>query len=201
MIGGYLDEAARVSRLAAARRRRRPRRACRSCTTSTGARRLTEFELPWLPGLRRLAAGARRQRRLRAVPARRLRRGAVVPVRRRASWGLPRRARARWPAAARAHRVPRGARGSGPTTASGRCAAAGATSRTRRSWRGSRSIAPSRLIEEFGVGGDEGRSMLPHLRALRERIHAEVCERGFNPRVGRVHAVVRQRRRSTRACW
>ena len=26
--------------------------------------------------------------------------------------------------------------------------------------------------------------MLPHLRALRERIHAEVCERGFNPRVG-----------------
>ena len=36
--------------------------------------------------------------------------------------------------------------------------------------------------------------MLPHLRALRERIHAEVCERGFNPRVRRVHAVVRQRR-------
>ena len=26
--------------------------------------------------------------------------------------------------------------------------------------------------------------MLPHLRALRERIHEEVCERGFNPRVG-----------------
>jgi GH15 family glucan-1,4-alpha-glucosidase len=26
--------------------------------------------------------------------------------------------------------------------------------------------------------------MLPHLEALRERIHAEVCERGFNPRVG-----------------
>ena len=29
-----------------------------------------------------------------------------------------------------------------------------------------------------------GARMLPHLRALRERIHAEVCERGFNPRVG-----------------
>ena len=41
-----------------------------------------------------------------------------------------------------------------------------------------------RAIEEFGMGGDEGRSMLPHLCALRERIHAEVCERGFNPRVG-----------------
>jgi GH15 family glucan-1,4-alpha-glucosidase len=26
--------------------------------------------------------------------------------------------------------------------------------------------------------------MLPHLRALRERIHNEICERGFNPRVG-----------------
>jgi GH15 family glucan-1,4-alpha-glucosidase len=39
-------------------------------------------------------------------------------------------------------------------------------------------------IEEFGLGGDEGRAMIPHLSALRERIHAEVCERGFNPRVG-----------------
>jgi GH15 family glucan-1,4-alpha-glucosidase len=26
--------------------------------------------------------------------------------------------------------------------------------------------------------------MIPHLSALRERIHSEVCERGFNPRVG-----------------
>jgi GH15 family glucan-1,4-alpha-glucosidase len=40
-----------------------------------------------------------------------------------------------------------------------------------------------RLIDEFGQGGDEGRSMLPHLSALRERIHTEVCERGFNPRI------------------
>jgi GH15 family glucan-1,4-alpha-glucosidase len=41
-----------------------------------------------------------------------------------------------------------------------------------------------RAIDELGMGGDEGRAMLPHLRALRQRIHAEVCERGFNPRVG-----------------
>jgi GH15 family glucan-1,4-alpha-glucosidase len=41
-----------------------------------------------------------------------------------------------------------------------------------------------RLIEELGAGGEEGRRMLPHLAALRERIHAEVCERGFNPSVG-----------------
>jgi GH15 family glucan-1,4-alpha-glucosidase len=42
----------------------------------------------------------------------------------------------------------------------------------------------ARAIEELGVGGDEGRALIPHLHALRERIHAEVCERGFNPRVG-----------------
>jgi GH15 family glucan-1,4-alpha-glucosidase len=41
-----------------------------------------------------------------------------------------------------------------------------------------------RSIRELGFGGDEGRAMLPHLGALAERIHAEVCERGFNPRVG-----------------
>jgi GH15 family glucan-1,4-alpha-glucosidase len=41
-----------------------------------------------------------------------------------------------------------------------------------------------RAITELGLGGAEGREMLPHLSALRERIHAEVCERGFNPRVG-----------------
>ncbi len=41
-----------------------------------------------------------------------------------------------------------------------------------------------RWIDEHGVGGEEGRRMLPHLTALRERIHAEVCERGFNPMVG-----------------
>ena len=39
-------------------------------------------------------------------------------------------------------------------------------------------------IEEFGLGGEEGRAMLAHLRAVRERIHAEVCDRGFNPRAG-----------------
>ena len=42
----------------------------------------------------------------------------------------------------------------------------------------------ARGIAEFGAGGDEGKALLPHLEALRERIHAEVCERGFNPRVG-----------------
>lgn len=38
-------------------------------------------------------------------------------------------------------------------------------------------------IDEFGMGGDEGRKMLPHLGALRDRAHSEICSRGFNPRV------------------
>jgi len=39
-------------------------------------------------------------------------------------------------------------------------------------------------IQEFGLGGEEGRKILPHICALRERVHTEVCERGFNPQVG-----------------
>jgi GH15 family glucan-1,4-alpha-glucosidase len=42
----------------------------------------------------------------------------------------------------------------------------------------------AKAIQEFGFGSDEGQKILPHLCALRDRIHAEVCERGFNPRVG-----------------
>src|SRR5215471_3592879 len=42
----------------------------------------------------------------------------------------------------------------------------------------------AQAIEEFGLGGDEGQKMLPHISSLRDRIHMEVCERGFNPRVG-----------------
>jgi GH15 family glucan-1,4-alpha-glucosidase len=42
----------------------------------------------------------------------------------------------------------------------------------------------ARGVQEFGFGGDEGRKMLPHLSALRDRIHSEVCDRGFNPQVG-----------------
>jgi GH15 family glucan-1,4-alpha-glucosidase len=41
-----------------------------------------------------------------------------------------------------------------------------------------------RTIDELGMGDDEGRQMLPHLKALRERIHEEVCQRGFNARLG-----------------
>jgi len=42
----------------------------------------------------------------------------------------------------------------------------------------------ARSIRESGLGGDEGKAMLPHLAALAERVHEEICERGFNPSVG-----------------
>ncbi len=41
-----------------------------------------------------------------------------------------------------------------------------------------------RLIEELGTGGEAGLGLVPQLRGLRERIHDEVCERSFNPRIG-----------------
>ena len=40
-----------------------------------------------------------------------------------------------------------------------------------------------KLIEEFHLGAAEGKEMLPQLEALRERIHTEICDRGYNPRV------------------
>ena len=42
----------------------------------------------------------------------------------------------------------------------------------------------AKAIQDFGSGGDEDQKMLRHLSSLRERIHTEICERGFNPRVG-----------------
>ena len=149
-----------------------------------GARRLTEFELALAARLRGLEAGARRQRRLGAVPARRLRRGAVAPSTPRRKNGAA-RARGALADRASAHRVPRAASGSGPTTASGRCAAGAGTSPTRRSWPGWPSIAAVQIIEEFGDRRRaRARACCRTCAALRERIHEEVCERGFNPRVG-----------------
>ena len=48
--GGYREEAIAVARLAAPRRGRRSRRSSRSCTARGGERRLSEYELDWLPG-------------------------------------------------------------------------------------------------------------------------------------------------------
>jgi GH15 family glucan-1,4-alpha-glucosidase len=40
-----------------------------------------------------------------------------------------------------------------------------------------------RLAEEFGVGGSEMASLLPHWRALRDRIHRDICENGYDARL------------------
>lgn len=42
----------------------------------------------------------------------------------------------------------------------------------------------AQAIQEFGIGRGEGQKMLPRICSLRDRIHSEVCERGFNPRIG-----------------
>jgi GH15 family glucan-1,4-alpha-glucosidase len=42
-----------------------------------------------------------------------------------------------------------------------------------------------RLLEEFGAGAGraEARMLIPRLHALRERVHEEVCSRGYNPEI------------------
>jgi GH15 family glucan-1,4-alpha-glucosidase len=40
-----------------------------------------------------------------------------------------------------------------------------------------------RAISEFGAHED-ARGLVPHLSVLRDRIHAEICQRGFNPHIG-----------------
>ena len=72
--------------------------------------------------------------------------------------------------------------------ASGRCAARGGTSCTRRSWPGSRSTARSRAIEELGLDGPVER-----FRQMRDEIHAEVCARASTPSATRSRSTTARR--------
>ena len=93
-------------------------------------------------GLARIPSGAHRQRGARADAARRVRRARrrhVAQRARRGSRSTTTRGSCSWCCSSRSRRS-----GGNPTTASGRCAARAATSCTRRSLRGSRSIARSR---------------------------------------------------------
>ena len=76
--------------------------------------------------------------------------------------------------------------GASPTTASGRRAGRGGTTRTPRSWPGSCSTARVRLAERF-----ELEAPLERWRQIRDEIHREVCERGYDPRAPHVHPVLR----------
>ena len=165
---------------------------CRSCTASAAARRLTEFELAWLPGYEgskpvRVGNAASGQFQLDVY-------GEVLSALYAARKHGPRRATE--------------ARGRPQSTLieflEQRLAAA-----RRRHLGGARRPPALHALEAHGLGGGRprraghrgvrrsaatrGARMLPHLRALRERIHDEVCERGFNPQRRRVHPVVRQR--------
>ena len=140
-----------------------------------GERRLTEIELDCSSRLRGLKAGTNRQRGLDPVPARRLRRGAGL----RADLGQERVPSARstgihtcyWPSCATSSRC-----GTNLTMGSGRSAVPGAISPTPRSWPGWRST---------GLSTGAGSPVLPSERVaqwtqLRERIHADVCDKGFD---------------------
>ena len=179
MIGGYIDEA-RAFRDWLLRAAAGDPADLQIMYDIDGARRLTEFELPWLPGYEgskpvRVGNAASGQFQLDVY-------GEVLSrhLRRRARWA----SRAATTPGRRAKALIEFLESAWQRPDDGIWEVRGG----RRHFTHSKIMAwvaidrAVRLIEEFGVGGDEGRSMLPHLSALRERIHAEVCERGFNPR-------------------
>ena len=99
---------------------------CRSCTASRGERRLTEWEVPWLPGYEgsqpvRIGNAAHDQLQLDVF-------GEVMDALHQARRGGLPRERSRLGSAARAARAPREDLATSRTRASGRCAAAASTS-------------------------------------------------------------------------
>ena len=130
MIGGYVDEA-RAFRDWLLRATAGAPEDLQIMYDIDGARRLTEFELAWLPGYEgskpvRVGNAASGQFQLDVYGE-----VLVVPSTRRASSGW-RRSDAGLDGAPGADRRSSSGPGSARTTASGRCAAAAATSRTRR---------------------------------------------------------------------
>ena len=158
-----------------------------------GERRLTEWEVPWLPGYEdsapvRIGNAAHGQLQLDVY-------GEVMDALHQARRGGIGRQRRRLGAAVRVPRASRNASGASPTTASGRCAAAAQhfTYSKVMAW-----VAFDRAIksaEEFGLDGP-----LERWRELRDAIHADVCRNGFDPKHGQLRAVLRLARSSTRAC-
>ena len=63
LLGGYVEEARGVARVAAARGRRHARRRCRSCTASRASAGSPSSSCPGCPGYAGSAPGAHRQRR------------------------------------------------------------------------------------------------------------------------------------------
>ena len=153
-----------------------------------GERRLTEFEVPWLPGYEesrpvRIGNAASEQFQLDVY-------GEVI--------------QALYEGAAPRHRRERPA-------PEGRLRRSSSSSRTawqrpddgiwevrggRRHFVHSKMMAwvaidrMARIIDEFTAPDDKARAMLPKLQALRDRIHRDVCEHGFNNALEHVRAVL-----------
>jgi GH15 family glucan-1,4-alpha-glucosidase len=180
MIGGYMDEA-RAFRDWALRATAGDPAEMQIMYDITGARRLTEFELPWLPGYEgsrpvRVGNAASGQFQLDVY-------GEVLSC---LYAGLKMGLSASEGGWQRLRRLLDFLERAWQREDDGIWEVRGG----RRHFTHSKIMAwvavdrAARAIEELGVGGDEGRVMLPHVHALRERIHAEVCERGFSPRIG-----------------
>jgi GH15 family glucan-1,4-alpha-glucosidase len=180
MVGGYVDEA-RAFRDWLLRTTAGDPADVQIMYGIDGVRRLTEFDLPWLPGYEgskpvRVGNAASGQFQLDVY-------GEVISAiyeaHRRGLSGTP----AGWTAVAEVMRFLEDA---WQRPDDGIWEVRGG----RRHFTHSKVMAwvavdrVARWIDEFGAGGDEGRRMRPHLVALAERIHAEVCERGFNPSIG-----------------
>ena len=164
-----------LARLAGASRSRQSRSRPRSSTASAGER-LTRNRARLAAGLRKFTSRPHRQRRFLTVAARCLRRGRGCDVPGEAArHALDRR----W-MGAYGHVDDSSCRRSGaiPTKAYGRCGAVASNSCTRRSWRGSPSTAPS------GARRRGARRPYAEWRDIRDAIHAEVCEKGFDRRLG-----------------
>ena len=138
-----------------------------------GERRLTEWEVDWLPGYAEFQAGAGRQRRAPAVPARRLRRGdgRLRAVAQRRAGRRPRKAgscSARWSSTS-----PR----SGSEPDNGIWETRGPQQHFVYSkvmaW-----VCFDRAIKAAEQHGLEG--PVEKWREMRDAIHAEVCDKGFD---------------------
>ena len=150
-----------------------------------GERRLTECEVPWLPGYEDSQPGAHRQRRARPAAARRVRRGdgrAAPGAARR-----PRAARRGLGVSARAARASRATIWQQPDEGiwEVRGEPQHFTYSKVMAWVAfDRGI---RAVEAFGLDGP-GRSLA---RACATAIHDEVCAHGFDRRARQLRAVVR----------
>ena len=114
-----------------------------------GERRLTEWEVPWLPGYEgsrpvRIGNAAHDQLQLDVF-------GEVMDALHQARRGGLAEHEAAWALRAALLDAPGDRSGGSPTRASGRCAARASTSPIPRSWLGSRSTARIRSAEDFGL--------------------------------------------------